>query len=199
MYKHLLFVATGVLFLQTLASLNLFYFDPSEQGYAEYRQDGQLHSHCLTGILHSLFMPLAVSGFFLMIYAHEVKYSCINLTWLIYNTLAFWFSYHYFVHGTWAGTVSIIINAAVLNWCLYQAERFLCLRQEYGYSLQKEGFDFIMLIGGLLLFFSVAMMEFVGHWYLESNGSHVSHLINSVYHTLPYMLYAPYYVVAGLC
>jgi len=45
------------------------FFDPSIEGFGAYRGFGTIHTNCVTGLLHTFFMPIAVCGFFAIVHA----------------------------------------------------------------------------------------------------------------------------------
>ena len=48
--------------------------------------------------------------------------------------------------------------------------------------------------GASLMFISIIIMEFIGHWFIEGKGSDLTHLLNSIYHTPLYGMYSLFFI-----
>jgi len=108
-------------------------------------------------------MPVACVGFFL----------CVKAVWgaqvakkLLTAILAFmmigWFTFEPIY-----SIITVAFYWLLINWTMNRAGK------------NKNN----LFIGATMLAISVSVMEFIGHWYLEGNASHLGEFFNSVYHT----------------
>lgn len=118
-----------------------------------------IHINCYTGVLHGIYFPIATLFFFnLLIY--------IKLSKLIYPIVIF------FSYGMYIGQDFLLSIPCVL---FYLGIGYISKR-----ILVKP------IVSALSIAGCISIMEFIGHWYLESTKSNLGHLLNSIYHTPAY-------------
>lgn len=68
-----------------------------------------------------------------------------------------------------------------------------------GSDLDNHIANIVLIYGIMALLFSVCVMEFIGHWFIEDHASDVWQLGNSVFHTPLYGLRSLWYPFTGEC
>ena len=162
-----------------LDTLNKFYFDPTITGYNAYRV---FHSNCMNGLLHTVFMPIALIGFFLIVNG----LTCDTFTEFLRIIFSVLYFVGYFNIDPYMGSLTVII---------YYMITYLAHEDMRSKMLKRH----MMFIGFMLLLISVTMMELVGHGLFENHHSHLWEFFNSVFHTPLYGMNSIKYLFTREC
>ena len=119
-----------------------------------------IHINCYTGIIHGICFPIATVYFFNIL--HLIGWSK-----LIYPIIMFF------------GYDMILSSDTVLD-----GISCFVFYIGIGYLSQLQDVGWMLSVWRILQ--CIAVMEFIGHWYLESTSSILNHFLNSVYHTPVY-------------
>lgn len=174
----------------------MFYFDSSIKGYETYRSI--IHRNCITGILHTIFMPIACVGFFICLYClfswycirqydkYNVSTDAKKLTKCVLYIIQLSMLIGYLQFDPLFGVLSMVFYFLIINSII-----------DHLADANTTLFNFgLLLLGG-----SIVVMEFIGHWYLEDHASNLYEFFNSVYFTPLYgiksLVYYPLYECGG--
>lgn len=187
--------------------MSFLYFDPSYAGYLIYRE--HLHQHVITGILHGIFMPIATIGFFIAIYAalsmaiigkgsslchlHDNVYDIANNI-LLCILSGFWTGY--FSYTPIMGTFTIFFYYIIIRITIDKTHSVLknWRNDPTSFWVTWKYQKYLLTLGLLLIAGSLFFMEIIGHWILEGEGSDLTKVINSIYHTPPYAMESLFFI-----
>ena len=175
----------------------MLYFDYTMKGYEQYRSG--VHTNCWTGLLHTLFMPVATMGFFMLIYSCEMFFKPKEIysatdTRFFKNTLLLIYWIGYLFTFPIVGTFTIAYYHHLTTWVLNMSTLYM-----YKSSNKRKTKNQIFITSIVLLIFSVGMMEFIGHWTLENHASRLHEFFNSIYHTPVYGTMSIIYPLTNEC
>ena len=178
-YKHLLNKYTGLLNMNLLFDAVPFY--PNKIGYEMYRE---FHSNCYNGLVHTFFMPIAVTGVFLMIYGLIGRKMEI-----IKNIMTFTICLSYATYNPWyISILTLLVYHHLVNFMIKMVlKSTFFLRYVH------------IFIGLIIMGFAVGVMEFLGHGTFEHHHSHLSEVFNSIYHTPLFSINAIFDFFSGNC
>jgi uncharacterized membrane protein YGL010W len=167
--------------------LNNLYFNPTLEGYKVYRR---FHSNCWNGLLHTLFMPVAVTGFFFLINWIFFHTYLLNkkLVSQLQKIFLFCFTFGWMFYDPLGGLLTFAFYYGLFN---FNDLMFYSNKNRTSYFYLKYG---ILLLGGSVLF-----LECVGHGYTEHHHSHLWEMFNSFFHTPLYGINSLYYPFVGKC
>ena len=145
--------------------------NPNIDGYNEFRK---CHGNCMNGILHSIGMPLAVSG--VMCIVHGLRGCNPNFTRNVQSIVVTLYLSLYITYESCQYYIT-----PILFYILYMSIfEFILYRKLYS---KKSGRLYFILLGIILVFVNVSTLEVIGHGYYEHHHSYVSEFFNSVFHT----------------
>ena len=172
------------------------YFNPTLAGYNQYRNG--IHINCITGFLHTIFMPLATLGFFLFLKTFDFRLDSNKKPYTTsYTNIVFLFVLGLYELGYFF-MFPIVGSITIFFYFLFILINLKLSTIDYmkNPKLKKFKYRFYAL---LLITVSVGIMEFLGHGYLEHKHSNIFEFFNSIFHTPVYGLYSLYYPFVGQC
>lgn len=174
----------------------------SKFGYELFRS--HIHKNCITGFIHTMFMPIATSGFFMV--SASIFCLIFGNKFLNYDKIFNIIIYSLFLAGylrfdpLW-GTITIIHYIIAVH--IIQKTIFKLLVRFLKIETNNDNLYFFLKyyasVGIGMIAISVFSMEFIGHWMIEHQGSDIYHFFNSVFHTPLYTVKSLYYPFVGLC
>ena len=150
----------SVAFFLTLFALA----NPDKEGYEQFRK---CHGNCVNGLLHSIGMPLAVSGVFLIVRSvSDAPEFTRHLSFLVTTRyLYLYLQYEAHLYSPW---LFYIMYMSIWEFVLY--------RKVYNNpSWSRLSF---LIAGILLVLMNVGALESVGHGIFEKHHSYVSEFFN---------------------
>jgi len=142
---------------------------PSQLGYDIFTS--YIHQNWLTGILHGIGLPASAIGVFMIIYG------LFSLVSSEPKTLTRYVSY-FVLGGYTSGYLGYDPYWGILTILIYWILIHESINTAAGHSPLVN-----IKVGSVIFASSLFLMEFIGHWLLESQGSDVSQLFNSIFHT----------------
>ena len=157
----------------------LFTFcEPTLDGYNTFRK---CHGNCMNGILHSIGMPLAVSGVFCIVRGLSNNSNFTRQLQCFVTTLyvALYVTYEPSNITPW---LFYILYMSIFEFVFYRK----IYQQQPPTKVVRRNANrrwYYILLGALLVFVNVSTLEVIGHGYYEHHHSYVSEFLNSVFHT----------------
>ncbi len=150
----------SVAFFLTLFALA----NPDKEGYEQFRK---CHGNCVNGLLHSIGMPLAVSGVFLIVRSvSDAPEFTRHLSFLV--TTRYLYLYLQYEAHPYSPWLFYIMYMSIWEFVLY--------RKVYNNpSWSRLSF---LIFGILLVLMNVGALESVGHGIFEKHHSYVSEFFN---------------------
>lgn len=156
-------------------------FYPNKIGYEMYRE---FHSNCYNGLIHTFFMPIAVTGFFLIIFGLIGRKMEI-----IKNIMVFTICLSYITFNQWYMTLlTLLVYHHLVNLIIKLILKSLFFVR-YAY----------VFIGLLMMGIAISVMECIGHGVFEHHHSHIFEAFNSIYHTPLFSINAIFDFFTGNC
>lgn len=177
------------------------YFSPNQAGYEMFREG--VHNNCITGLLHTLFMPIASAGVFITIFGILCKLwndyeENAHKTRKLLMVLIFFFYSGYYNYSPIVGAISLAFYYWFISYSIRRFEEFIQFVKERRIVDESEK-NFIIFCGLCALTLSVLVMEFIGHWFIEDHASNVWRLANSIFQTPLYGTNSLIYPFTGEC
>lgn len=165
------------------------YYLPNIEGYNLFNH--RIHQHMITGLIHGICTPIAGIGIFMIIFAINIlltrrfllKLSPAERTKrIMYVILGFYLS-GYLSYSPGYGLITVLFYWYIINKTINRVHYNHSPTYNIYYKYDDIKTQQLFIKGVMFLLFSVCGMEFIGHWLIEGEGSNVSLLFNSIYHT----------------
>jgi hypothetical protein len=173
--------------------------DISQRGYDIYRNG--IHMNCITGIIHGLLMPVAVSLFFCILLCFEILIMDQNIynmsrVKIMLNILGFVVFLCYILTHLIAGLITVIMYLFIIHFSMFALEDYI-VSCHWG---NTNRYIINMIVKCFMwLFIVVAFMEVYSHWIIEHGHSSLYQFLNSLYWTPLYGTLSFYYPFVGQC
>ena len=143
--------------------------EPTVEGYNTFRK---CHGNCMNGILHSVGMPIAVSGVFCIVRGLS-NYSEFTRQLQCFVTTLYVALYVTYEPNKFTPWLFYILYMSIFEFILYRKI----------YQNKSNTRCYYIILGVSLVFVNVSTLEVIGHGYYEHHHSYVTEFFNSVFHT----------------
>ena len=178
----------------------MVYFDYTLAGYDSYR-DG-IHINCITGLLHTLLMPVAVTTFLVILQCLEYslfgyRHYKDNKVRTLCTIISIFVTIGYLRTFPISGLITVFMYLFIIKTVMNKiTETF---NSEYCYYGSLRSIRLMMFNSLIVLVASILFLEYFSHGYLEGGHSTVPHFFNSIYWTPLYGTHSLYYPFTGQC